>query len=143
MNFSRTILALLLLLLSRTSALGAQSSALDLDKVLETSDSALSQVDSDERAVLLFERQLRQTLGLVLPPGEGTRTHGQRAAPPPPSAPPPEFLDAGRQLTTELAAWRLARSLKDAANAADERAIPSLPGNSAKQRAWLTADGHR
>lgn len=146
MKLSAVALAALLLLFPSSvgNVLALVDDEPNFETILTSLGPALAELDSDELAAKLFERHLRQALGLVLPPPDVTRTHSHRTPPlAQVTAPPQDFLDSGRRLTAELTAWRLARSLKDAAGTGEIRRIQSIFNDSRKQQSWLTAEDQR
>jgi hypothetical protein len=116
---------------------GADDPERILHAVLQQADAGLASITSDAEARELFSSRLLPMLGL---------THGkeltrllsgaaQAGLAPTTSSDP---AAAATRLTTELAAWRLARLLTAAWDTPDRR--QAVPAVSATQRRWLLAD---
>jgi hypothetical protein len=117
----------------------------DFAPVFRTQAQALDSVVSDTDAVALFVSRLGPALDLkdsvtILSPSPSAKS----------PAPSFTFLDkavrselssAAVQLTAELAAWRLAASLKEANDRGDDAALKTVLEQAAKQRTWLFAGG--
>jgi hypothetical protein len=98
----------------------AQAGAADpppLASLIERHAQPLAAVTSDAEALALFSSQLAPSLNL--------------------SAPPPDQQQAAGQLVAELAAWRLAAAVRQAADAGDQAALTPLLQSAAAQRDWL------
>ncbi|MBM4121131.1 MAG: hypothetical protein FJ249_00855 [Nitrospira sp.] len=119
----------------------------DFAAVIRTQAQVLDAVASDADAAALFLSHLGPALDLkdsatILSPSLSTK----------PPAPPfmpfdkamrSELSATATQLTTELAAWRLAATLKEATDTGDVVGLKTALGRAARQRTWLFAGDTR
>jgi hypothetical protein len=122
--------------------------------ILRAQGSPLASVASDADALALFTSSLGSSLGLPDSASILTSTSPASQAPPANKAAParptsveaaiiPELTEAAVRLTAELAVWRLALSLEEAANTGDEGSMQATINQSESQRNWLLAKEDR
>jgi hypothetical protein len=105
----------------------------------------LATISSEAEALSLFSSQLMpllrladsKELGIALStPAHGGKTDGRQ----PSTRSASEPAGTAVRLTAELAAWRLARLIKEAADARDAAKLQAVLGQSDPQQGWLLAD---
>ncbi len=109
----------------------------NFDQILRTYNVALASVASDTEALALFSSRVGPSLGLNAPAlaaGRSGNAPTSKLADEPAGA---ELSVASVELIAELAAWRLASALQEAAESADPASLSTVIEQAAAQEGWL------
>ncbi len=107
----------------------------DFPSILQVQARNLASVTSDAEALALFSTRLGPLLGLkdaisalTNQPAAGKDSDGTVSS---------DLTKAAVRLTAEMAAWRLAAAVKEAANAEDTKALQTIQQETMPQQSWL------
>ena len=109
----------------------------DFPSIVSKQRPSLAPLASDVQALTLFTSSLEQTLGLADSPSPGRPAAGRKPQGQTDGQAQPERAEASLRLVSDLAAYNLAHTLRDAADKGPE-ALQAVTRAQSRQYGWLT-----
>lgn len=137
----------LALFFGATLLLAAETELPDFRAVIKEHGDSLSTVNSNEQAIRLFTAHLaaalhlRESMAALTASAQLKRDSGKDAAREARVIPNPD--EAASRLTAELAAWRLATAIRQAAEAGSPEGLRTLLNQIERQQGWLLQENDR